>query len=200
MTLTNTLAKLRNATTGVVELPSLTSTLRANGDIGPSDTVMVQIRKVKAAEIVADTGSTPLMLAVLKERRQGETQEQFRARLSERIGDDPSAIQDTQRLILATQEAVIIHGVTALAIGTSGVRPEWEALKLERTGERSIDLLGDDAALVHDRIVEFSNLPYQRLGGAGATSFPEQQAGADSQPGGGELRDDPQPVPEPPAG
>lgn len=200
MTLNNTLAKLQVANSGVVELEATTKALRTSGDIAHDATVLVRIRKVRAAEIVASTGSTPLMLSVLKERRADETPDEFRERLSQRISDDPQAIQESQQMILATQEAVVIHGVTAIAITEAGTRPEWDPVKLERTGERTIDLLGDDLHLVHDKIVDFSGLPYQHLGGAGAASFPAGPDGAGGEPSGGVLRDDPEPIPEPPAG
>lgn len=200
MTLNNTISKLRNITTRTLPLPTLTSTLRANGDIPSNQQVMVQIRKVRSAEVIADTGATPLMLSVLKERRPGETRDEFQARLAERLESDPQAIAEMQQQIAVTMEAVVIRGVTAIAVVEEGTRPEWDAITLERGGERSLDLLGDDLNLVHDEIVAFSGLPYQRLGGAATTTFPEEQAGADSEPSSGLLRRDAEPVPEPAAG
>lgn len=198
--MTTTISKLKAATTKVVELPSLSADLRAAGQIEPDERVLVQVRQVRAAEVIAETGATPLLFSLVNERKPGESREAFNQRLQERLQDDPTALMELQRQNLATQEAIVVLGVTAIAIGPEGARPVWERLKLERDGDATVDILGSDFERVHDAVVEFSSLPYQRLGGAGTAAFPAQQAGAGGEPSGGGLRHDAERVPEPPAG
>lgn len=195
-----TISKLRAGTSRVLDLPNLTNELREAAQIGPAETVRVRIRRVRASEVLAITGATPLLFSLALEREKGESDEEFNRRLQERLVDDPAAILDAQRQTLAQQNAVVRLGASHIAITGEGEEPAWERLELTEDGEQTVDLLGSDLATVHDAIVEYSSLPYQRLGGAGTAAFPEEPAGAGGEPGGGLLRDDAQPVPEPPAG
>lgn len=198
--MSSTLSKLKAATSKVVELPTLTRDLRSSGQIGPDETVLVQIRHVRANEVIAETGTTPLLFSLARERQEGESPAEFAERIRERIADDPDAIRDTQRQQLEMQEAIVRLGVTGVAIVPEGTRPEWDRLRLEKGSDTDVDLLGGDLALVHDEIVRFGSLPYQRMGGAGIEAFPAREAGADSQPRGGDVRPDADAVPQPPAG
>lgn len=200
MTPNNIISKLRNATTKVIHLDKLTAALRATGDIGPDDVVRVQIRKVTAAEVVAETGATPLMFSLSLEGKKGVSREELQERLSERVMTDPEALRDLQVQVLSNQRAVVTLGVTAISIDPAGTRPDWQPLQLEATGEVRFDLLGDDFETVHDAIVDFGSMPYGRFGGSKTEAFPEQPARVGSEQGSRELRPDAEPVPRPPAG
>lgn len=191
----NAISKLKSAATKVIELPNLTQDLRDAGEIGPGDVVQVRLRRVRAAEVIAETGTTPLLYSLARDRQQGETDAEFAARLQDKMLDDPQAIQDTQRQHLATQVAVVTLGVIGISIAPVDA-PAWEPLTLTANGEATVDILGRDLELVHDAVTEFASLPYGRMGrAAGTEAFPAREPSASGEPGSSGVRADTEPVP-----
>lgn len=196
MTTSTTLQKLRAGTTKTLELPELTADLREAGQIGTEDRVLVQLRRVRSNEVIAEAGTTPLVFAMLNSRKDGESQQELMRRMTEQLEDNPAASSELQQQAINTEVAIVRLGVTAIAIAAEGTRPVWEPLDFDDDdGDATVDILGRSYARVHNAIVEFAGLPYQRLGGAGVEAFPEQPTGPDSEPSSDVLRDDPEPVP-----
>lgn len=198
----NVIKTLQAAAVRTVELTALTLELRALGELSSEQRVLARIRKVRAGEVAAAIGTVPLLFGLARERLDGESPEQFEARMRERLLDDPKLQQAAQQQQLASQAAVVALGVTALGVAVSDGEPEWEDVTFSLTGgEPSVDVLGGSLPDVHDAILAQGSLNLQRMGGAaGVEAFPAEPTGVVGESSGGVLRVDADGVLEPPAG
>ena len=181
-------ALIKNLQRKTLELPAATRDARAAGSIKPDETITVTIRKVKANEVTSLVGTPPSVfrLALLQEGKEGETEEMRRQRVQQALSDDPNLMLDSQRQTIDTQRAVVALGVTSETVVLEGT-PKDDELRPED--------FGDDFQHLYDEIVNWSSLPFQRLGGAGIARFPEEPVGDSREPDGEVLRHDPeQPV------
>lgn len=193
------LSKLQQGSTRTLNLTAATQELKEQGLLEADQRIVARIRKVRASEIAAAIGTTPLLFALARTRRKGESLEEFNERMQAELLDDPRLVQDAQQQQLSTQTAVVALGVTALGVATGESQPEWEAVTLDvHGGEPSVSVLGASLEEVHDAIVSFGNLPYTRLGVAGLETFPGEPPSPAGESSGGVLRDDADAVPEPP--
>lgn len=166
---------LRELAGKTVTLEDATAAAHANGDLTPSERLVVRIRRVRANEVIAQTGTTPLLFALARERQAGESQDEFNARVQSRLLDDPALVQDAQRQTLAMQDAVVRLGVTHFGIAGDG-EPELDAVA--DLGLDVVDLLGSDLERVYNAVCDASGLPYQRAEVAEhTTAFPPEQPG-----------------------
>lgn len=192
------LSKLQTAATRAIELAALTSDLRERGLLEADQRLVARIRRVRAAEVIAATGSTPLLFGLARSRQPGESREEWAERVERELVDDPRLQQEAQKQQLATQTAVVALGVVALGTVSGSGEPEWESVQLDvRGGDPSVTVLGASLEHVHDEVIAFADLPFQRLGVAGVEAFPAQPIDADDEPGVGVLRPDAVGVPEP---
>lgn len=172
----NALRKLSGAT---VTLEAATAAARDLGEIDASERLVVRIRRVRSSEVIAQTGTTPLLFGLARERQAGESQDEFNARIQARLMDDPALVQDAQRQTLAMQDAVVRLGVTHFGIA-GDAEPELDPVS--DIGLDTVDLLGADLERVYNAICDASSLPYQRAEvAAHTTSFPPEQPGDPDQ-------------------
>lgn len=177
-----------------IELPAATRAARAAGGIPDTEAVTVTIRKVRASEVMGVVGTPPSVfrLAILQEGREGETDDERRQRVEQALSDNPELVIDSQRQTIDTQRAIVALGVVS------------ETVVLDRDpndDELRPEDFGDDFQHVHDEVIAWSSLPFQRLGGgAGVARFPEEPVGGEREPDGALLRHDPEPAAEPAAG
>lgn len=190
-------ALLQRGTARVIELAATTQELQGQGLLEPGQRLVARIRKVRAAEVVAATGTSPLLFALARSRRPGESKADFVVRMEQELLDDPQLVQDSHKQQLDIETAVVALGVTAVGTG-SGDEIEWEDVHLDaHGGEPSVTILGASLGDVYNAIVTLGGLPYQRMGVAGGLeAFPEQPAGTARESGSSVLRTDPDGLPE----
>lgn len=188
-------ALLQRGTARVIELAATTQELRAQGLLEPGQRLVARIRKVRASEVVATTGTSPLLFALARSRRPGESKVDFVVRMERELLDDPQLVQDSHKQQLDVETAVVALGVTAVGTAT-GDEVEWEDVRLDaHGGEPSVTILGASLADVYNAVIALGDLPYQRLEVAGLETFPQQSPGAAGESGSGVLLDDAAPVP-----
>lgn len=178
-------AALKKLNRRTVTLPAATSAAREAGSITADETLNVTIRKVTAMEVMTIVSTPPSVFKLAARRDPNDDADTTRQKLEQALADDPNILRDTQRQTLETQRAIIALGVTS------------ETVVLDRDAsedEMRPEDFGDDFAFLHDEIVAWSSLPYQRLGGTAAIeTFPAEPVGGATQPDGEALRHDPQP-------
>lgn len=178
-------AALKKLNRRVVTLPTATRLAREAGALPGDETLDVTIRKVTAMEVMTIVSTPPSVFKLAARRDPSDDADTTRQKLEQALADDPNVLRDTQRQTLETQRAIIALGVTS------------ETVVLDREpGEEEMrpEDFGDDFAFLYDAIVDWSSLPYQRLGGTAAIeTFPAEPVGGEAQPDGEALRHDPQP-------
>lgn len=178
------MSMLRKISRKQVTLPSATRALREAGELEGDAEYTVTIRKVRAGELAAVTSTPPRLFDLARERVEGESEEEFRQRVQDAMMGDPELLQASTRKSDETTRAVIALGVVATSDGAQ--------VTLDGSDDSLVpEDFGDDFAMLHDHITEFSSLPYSRLGGAGMTAFPEERLADHPESNGREVAQDP---------
>lgn len=178
---------IRRLTRKKITLPQATKQARAAGDITPEESVDVIIRKVQVGEVTGLVGTPPRLLALAADRREGESKEEQRARVTRALEDDPEIVAHTMKLQSDTTRAVVKLGVVDMKVVLEADPADPDALTPED--------FGDDMAYLHDQIVAFSSLPYSDLmkgDSDEAATFPAGELADSPEPDGEALRDTPE--------
>ena len=123
----------------------------------------VTIRKLKNREVMLAAGA-PLGILALAQSEGEETEEERKARIVERIKEDPERVKES----LAFQERLTIAVVCAGVASDKIVNKPFAELAED---EVHISELGDDVLYLFNEIISFSGLPYHPLEVAEARRF-----------------------------
>lgn len=176
---------LKRVSQKIVPLPAATAAAREAGELAGDEELVVRIRTVTAKEMVVAAGAVPNLYALVREKREDETPEEFALRMQQRALEDPELIVDTNRQDLLNQRALIALGVTATGIRKADGTLVLDEVELSVGGDLTPEeIFGGDLEVVQAAILAFSQ-GGRRVGGADRTeAFPGQPAGDQSQPGG----------------
>src|SRR5690606_8014531 len=119
--------------------------------------LVVRIRTVTAKEMVVAAGAVPNLYALVREKREDETPEEFALRMQQRALEDPELIVDTNRQDLLNQRALIALGVTATGIRKADGTLALDEVELSVDGDLTPEeIFGSDLEVVQAAILAFS--------------------------------------------
>ena len=176
---------LKRVSQKIVSLPAATAAAREAGELAGDEELVVRIRKVTAKEMVVAAGAVPNLYALVREKREDETPEEFARRMQQKALEDPELVIDTNRQDLLNQRALVALGVTATGIRKADGTMQLDEVELSVDGDLTPEeIFGGDLEVVQAAILAFSQSG-RRVGGVDRTeAFPGQPAGDQPQPSG----------------
>src|SRR5690606_41713014 len=89
---TSSLALLKRVSQQIVPLPAATAAAREASELAAAEELVVRIRKVTAKEMVVPAGAVPNLYALVREKREDATPEEFAMRIQQQPREEPELV------------------------------------------------------------------------------------------------------------